>query len=117
MTKSLYLLLLLLPFYAVSQIDTIQKDTILSNDQYLNKEVVKTLDSLPIVLKNDTVFFLKSYYANKLKLRTSMVETRLETLATKFDEKRDTIFYEKNGDMITVSFKDELLFVVGNEDA
>ena len=117
MTKSLYLLLLLLPFYAVSQIDTIQKDTILSNDQYLNKEVVKTLDSLPIVLKNDTVFFLKSYYANKLKLRTSMVEARLETLAAKFDEKRDTIFYEKNGDMITVSFKDDLLFVVGNEDA
>lgn len=118
MTKFLSLyLLFFLPFCAVSQSDTLKNDTLNIQEQNTILEQEKVLDSLPVVLRSDTVFFLKSYNSNRLQVRVSMVNARLETLVNNFDEKRDTLLSELNGDIITVSYDENLLFTVGSNDA
>jgi len=112
--KKLLLTILCIPTFMTAQ-DSIQ---VVSNNTEATKLKIEKLETAPVVLKSDTIFFFKSSPSSyPVDLRARQVTKRLQHLIKNYNPALDSLHLVKGKGFIEVLYNQELAFVVTKDDA
>lgn len=98
-----------------------QQDSIASaenNFTEININKDELLVQAPVVLKTDTLFFIKySPREYSIDNRASLISKQLENISEKYEASSDTLYKVSQDGFITIMYNDEQAFVVTENDA
>ena len=102
-----------------AQIETKESSDSTIQIEAASNNLIAKFDSLPVLLKNNTVFFIKGTKGiGQLTERSKKIEQQITTIFTSYDELRDTIkSIAKDENTLLITYNDELIFTVNSEDA
>ena len=104
-------------FFALISLNLFGQDSIPhseKNHNTFNSPII----SAPVVLKSDTLFFIKSGPDSyPVKIRSQEISLRLEALSKWYVKSKDSIYLKSIDNYINVMYNDKIAFVVTRNDA
>lgn len=82
------------------------------------KSIQAVILSAPVVLKQDTLFYIKSSADSyPVKIRAQEISERLEDITRWYFKDKDSLYLKEAGHHVNVMYNDKIAFVVTNNDA
>lgn len=110
---ALFILMANTPIIAINTVDSLPLNT------PKNKEhTIRELTNYPIILKNDTLFFIKHAFEDrKAKRRAERISEKIVRHAPKYNENLDSVYLIRDGDHYMLMFNNEALMAITRDDA